>query len=449
MKKGEVSWQSFREGKFRHDCVSIELTKNDATSVTYRGTGEVWQDEFGTLSFKCISRDDTQRAVESILTSAALAPGKLIPEEAYYSIQLTTFDNATWHAENVWVEMRCSFVTGYTVIVGKLRTLRSARAANLTSRSNSMELLILNQNHKDWNSLTDTVAHLEQLGCDIKFLMQRDSDVLVEITGNAPLPKNFEVRIVEALRYVLASILHLSLIVKNTDGVREVTLISPVRQSDTRLVPPLATLKPSPDVAVLFERYLSYVHEGASADFVHPCSMYLRNACEASANSVEASAIGLCVAVEGLANLLPYDAGKESNDQTIAVVQKELLKRLAEIGVTPNVKSRVEGLLGQLKSIRAADRLQLLVKAGKLDQSCFSAWKKLRNTGVHPTKTKLEELDDSQLLEFLDRIYQVYVCMYQITFALIGYEGTFSNYALSRFPAATYPLPAAPGGITT
>jgi hypothetical protein len=449
MKKGEVSWQSFREGKFRHDCVSIELTKNDATSVTYRGTGEVWQDESGTLTFKCISRDETHRAVDSILTNAALEPGKLIPEDAYYSIQLITFDNATWHAKQVWVQMKCSFVTGHTIIVGTLRTLRTARSVNLPAHSNSMELLFLKQRHEEWNSLTNTVVHLEQLGCDIKFLMQRDSDVLVEIAGNTQPPRNFEIRIVEALRYVLASTLHLSLIIKNTDGVREVTLISPVRQSETRLVPPLTTLKPSPDVAVLFERYLSYVHEGASADFVHPCSMYLRNACEASANSVESSAIGLCVAVEGLANLLPYDVGNGSNDQTNAMVQSELLKRLAEIDVAPNVKSRIEGLLGQLNSVRAADRLQLLVKAGKLEPSCFSAWKKLRNTGVHPTKTKLEELDDSQLQEFLDRIYQVYVCMYQITFALIGYEGTFSNYAVSRFPAATYPLPATPNEIAT
>jgi hypothetical protein len=45
----------------------------------------------------------------------------------------------------------------------------------------------------------------------------------------------------------------------------------------------------------------------------------------------------------------------------------------------------------------------------------------------------------------LDDLHKVYVCLYQITFALIGYEGRFSNYAADEFPIETYPLRVEPG----
>jgi len=166
--------------------------------------------------------------------------------------------------------------------------------------------------------------------------------------------------------------------------------------------------------------------------------MYLRNACEASANSLEAEAIGLCVAVEGIANLLPFDKGN-SEDEIVANVRQEILKRLEELGVNSNLKERIQGLLGQLNTVRAIDRLQVLVHSERLDARSLDAWKKLRNKGVHPTRSTLEELDDEEMQKMIDRIHQVYVCMYQITFTLIGYEGPFSNYGSKRFREETYP----------
>src|SRR5439155_18328816 len=83
-------------------------------------------------------------------------------------------------------------------------------------------------------------------------------------------------------------------------------------------------------------------------------------------------------------------------------------------------------------------RLEHLTQTGQLDSSCTKAWSSLRHKSVHP-KT-LDLLDDRAFQELLDQIHGVYVCMYQITFALIGYEGTFSNYAKEGFPVETYPI---------
>jgi hypothetical protein len=441
MNVGDLRWQPFREANFRHNCAKIELTKNDSSVVTYHGPGEVWQDEDGVLSFKCFARADHGTPIDSILNNAALEPGKLIPDSAYYSIQFTTFENTTWSADNVWVNLSYKVTTGDVIIVGKLRTLRQVHPARHASNYNVMRLLFLAQRHEDWRSFNDAVIRLENIGCTIKFLMQRDSDVLIEITGNSKLPQNFDVRVVEALRFVLAKVVHLSVVAENAEGMLETTLISPVRESETTLFPPLNAPKGTPDLCRLFERYLTFVNSETSSEFVHPCSMYLRSACEASANSFEAEAIGLCVAVEGIANLLPFKKD-ESEDQPIVNARNAILKLLEEMDTNHSVKDRIRGALGRLHEVRAIDRLQPLVRSGHLHPSCLAAWKKLRDKGVHPKQSKLEEFEDEQVQELLDRMHEVYVCMYQITFALIGYEGTFSNYAAKRFPIETYPLTA-------
>src|SRR5258708_38506286 len=82
MKQIDGWWRPFREAKFRHDCVNIELTKNDSNAVTYQGPGEVWQNEDGYLSFKCICQDKQGTAIKYILHDTALEVGKLIPDSA-------------------------------------------------------------------------------------------------------------------------------------------------------------------------------------------------------------------------------------------------------------------------------------------------------------------------------------------------------------------------------
>jgi len=143
----------------------------------------------------------------------------------------------------------------------------------------------------------------------IRVVIERGSDALVEIISRNKLAANFEVRVVEALRYVLAMVLHVSVIEHSAGSTVETTLISPVRASETHLLPPLmaSSSNDRPNVRRLFERYLTFVHSQISSEFVHPCSSHLRMACEASANAIEAEAIGLCVAVEGIAKLVPYD----------------------------------------------------------------------------------------------------------------------------------------------
>lgn len=440
MQSFQVRWQDFRDGKFTQDCSSIELIRNGSDEVTYQGPGELWQEE-GTLFFKSFCREGASSAIKGMFRGLEnVRVGKLVPASNYYSMRVVAFDGSIWSADNVSVGQSYSFTTGQAIIKGLLRQLTCVHSVSSSSKLFCIRLLFTGQKHEDWRILAEEEIACDEIGCRIKIILERASDVQVKITSAYKLPEDFEVRVIEALRYVLAKVLHVSVVEHSTNGSVETELISPVRSSETRLLPPLMIDSAGGEnLRRLFERYLNFVRLNASTQFVHQCSAHLRHACEASANSIEAEVIGLCVAVEGLAGLLHYERSA-ADSQNIRVIRETNAKWLKKRAFNTVLRERVEGLLSQLMHARVQDRVQSLVERGQLDRSCLRAWKILRNKGVHGKKSKLDRADDESIQELLDDVHKVYVCMYQITFALIGYEGAFSNYAAEGFRVDAYPL---------
>lgn len=435
----QLRWQDFREGRFRLNCASIKLTRNGAADVFHEGPGEVWQEDDGTLAFKCFSHDQTPATVGAILEQAALPVGQLIPRDAYYLMDVVAFDGTRWRAENVSPVRNHSLVTGQVVITGTLRTVTRMGGERRLSDPFLIRMLFTGQRSSDWTALAASELACEEIGCAIRITLERGSEALVEITSKDRLSENFEVRVVETLRYVLARVVHVAVIEHAADFI-ETTLISPVPVSKTRLFPPLvaSSVDDRTNLQRLFKRYLTFVHSQMSADFVHPCSSYLRNACEASASSVEAEVIGLCVAVEGVANLIPHERSTV-DDAAIKTIQQFMPGWLEQQAFSAYLTNRVTGMLSQLKNIPPDRRVEPLVQSGQLDGICVNTWKRLRNKHVHPKQSKLEELDDRAFQEILDDVHRVYVCLYQLTFVLIGYQGTFSNYASEGFNVEPYP----------
>jgi hypothetical protein len=161
-------------------------------------------------------------------------------------------------------------------------------------------------------------------------------------------------------------------------------------------------------------------------------------ACDASANSIEAEAIGLCVAFEGLARLLPHQRSPaEIADSD--TIRNTVVKWIEKRKFGERVSARACGLMNQLPNPPMRDRLQPLIESGYLQVDHFKAWNKLRNAAVHPSKTTGEDFDDVRRQKMIDTVYQVYVCMYHIVFVIIGYEGKFTNYAADDFPSDIHP----------
>jgi len=192
----------------------------------------------------------------------------------------------------------------------------------------------------------------------------------------------------------------------------------------------------------LFSRYLDYVLRSNDTMYWHSCSYHLHNACEASANSIDAWAIGVCLAVEGISSLVEVPQTKEEKK-----LKKDICKSLTEFIDAQHwdekFTRRLKGLVGQLQSLRVIDRLEPLRALGSVDEAHVGAWSKLRNRQAHPKHADLKNLDMREVQAMLDLISKTTVLMYLIVFHLIGYTGKYVDYGTHRYPVRDYP-PSAP-----
>ena len=197
------------------------------------------------------------------------------------------------------------------------------------------------------------------------------------------LPEHIVTRIDETLRFVLAASLNYR-VIECPNNLHLYSRSGPTPL--TRFYPPISRGGPAfhSHSWRLFETYLAYVMRDPGPCW-HTCSNHLHNACEASANALDAWAIGLGVAVEGLAGCLPKE------------LDPELVKRLKALQTfitghvlgSPEHKEfvpRIAGMMNGLTQIRAIDRMNALAQTGGTTDALVDDWKKLRNRGVHPAK---------------------------------------------------------------
>jgi hypothetical protein len=266
---------------------------------------------------------------------------------------------------------------------------------------------------------------------------------MVEATSNIVLNEALPTRIQEAMRYITAKSLAYRLVTRNDTANHYVEIHSASsRAAKTNLQPPLAT-RGHPqyfaDEWRLFSCYLQYVMRSTTHPYMNRCSYYLHNACEASAGSFDLFAVGVGVAVEGIADLIRSERSPEEKSR-LKKLRQSVLAHIALDRSFQGLTDRVGGLLGMMFNVSVQERLSNLVKSGNVDATHVEAWKRLRHKHVHPKEIDLQRMTLGDYQEVLDLIHKVTVLMYHITFFLIGYKGQYIDYATSNWPVRNYPL---------
>jgi hypothetical protein len=216
---------------------------------------------------------------------------------------------------------------------------------------------------------------------------------------------------------------------------------SPTRRSVVQALPPLRVPhdRQDPHLFRMFEDYLRYACIEGGPDEPCVCSIHLRHAIEASANSDDAWALAICVAFEGIAGLVPVGSDPPPADVIERV--KQIIAKLDSDPIVPNdIVKRVSNSIGRLNEPRLIDRLFPLIEHGKIDNDVLVSWKRLRNSSAHGTLTKGGRAKSQKLI---DRIFLVTSGLHQVIFHLIGYQGDFTNYGRAdpnTFARTSYPL---------
>jgi hypothetical protein len=431
----------FEQGKFHIDFLEMSLVQNkvDTKPVIYKGKGYIHQTDDDVIAFKLYANETLNTDfVVHFNRLNEIQSGELYSDDSYYTLSAIAGDGAVWKAEHVSLHCVWHAKHANPIVHGQLSTIRGG---DLLPNPKSLAM------HFFEKADLPMQIHGEKFtAADCEFHVEKDDDgFVVRAKSDAPLPQHFTMRVEEALRFILAQSVTPRVIVQPHNIVlTSMTL----KSSIVRLGPPILPGSTAPNAKSwdLFETYLRYVIRETKFAHWNPCTGYLHMALEASANSLDAWAVGLGVAVEGLANLINIETNEAEREK--CKVEKEQLKRLQNF-IIEQVSSqecfkgfikRIQGLIDGLTSVRAIDRMKWLASQGGTNSGHIKTWLKLRNRGVHPATRGDADVASLDFQKMIDELHCVTVLLYHIVFHVIGYRGIYTDYATRNFPAKNYPL---------
>jgi hypothetical protein len=447
---------SLKAGTLQIDCVEMILAQNTALNpITYKGSGYVRQNENGKLTFKLYAIEVTNTSALADLSSFSTAEsGRIFGDADYYKLTARSPEGVQWTAEKILPKVDWGHLADRPIITSELDLISTTRRLPQSKGKHFVRLHFFTDttdlpcNHYSKtevdgrSELIRDRASFSAAHCDFK-VKKYDDEFTITAELASPLSDMLPMRILESLQYLLAQSLSWSVLIRRDVSEHVIELVSPrARSAKSQLYPPLSQGPGYYEFSwKLFSLYLEYIIKTAGHPYWHHCSYHIHNACEASANSYDAWAVGVSVAVEGMANLLPVRREIPSK-QSVKSLQNCIAHDLLSRDGYGDMADRIRGLIWRLRDVRIQDHIEPLVEDGYAERDHLKAWLKLRNKHVHPKEIDLQKLTMGDYQEMIDLINMTTVLMYHITFYLIGYRGKFTDYSINGFPAKDFPLQA-------
>jgi hypothetical protein len=437
------------------DCVEMKLGRPGAAGPTeYTGPGYLRQEADGSIAYRLYPPPPATFDPRSIFPAGGIA-GQIIGHEQYYHLEALDKTGIVWQVERTLPtpdtcllgSRHFKLVSGVAHEMAFTRPFVNLGVPSLTMvffteekvpGNASTELTIMSPGGKTQKSSKHDTAKFSTAFGDF-LVYNRPGMLVVEVTSRTAFPLYFEMRIVEALGFVLAKPLAWNVIERYENASETVRVRGEPVVVDATLPPPVisGTIDLSGgDVWRLFDKYLTFISAYAGDGF-HPCSRHLFAVIEASAGAISARGLALGVATEGIAKELFRRAGAPM--EGMAAVVEPLKKHcLAWPGMPAgdlgdSLKRRLPGMIGQLTNVSAKDKLHALAKNKTIYEAHIIAWNDLRNTlahGVTPGAKSIQKL--------LDLCDSVTVLMYHLIFRAVGYEGRYRDYSVHRWPNKYY-----------
>jgi hypothetical protein len=404
---------------------------------------------------KSTSRSENAKPLGA-LAGRAIVFGTLRPDEAFYNFTAVSIDGTECVATGIVPSINWDMSEGRAVIAhGQLQSLTVNMMRPQPNhylglyffREYRVPLYEMSEaeEHGEKYLILDT-AKFEACGAHFTVKVREGTGMtLVQATSETPFSTGFHLRIREALQYITGKTAACRARLESNDVGLAFELISPTRTANhTQFVAPISRASQGfyRDVWKLFSVYLAYLTHKTEHTYWHPIAYHLYNACESSANSLDAWAVGVSVAVEAVASLIPLQSD-EDEEKRISTLQKLMRGHLKTLSEFVDLSPRMTGLIDMLAKKRPQDVMHALAEKGFVEKSYISAWTKLRNRHVHPTIDDLKKPSQVNYQQLIDRIHCVEVLLYQLIFHLIGYEGLYTDYGIKGFPDKSYPLVAA------
>ena len=423
----DTNVESLKRNTLEIDGINMTLTQSVSVNpITYEGSGYIRQDSTGSLNFKIyVSTVRNTDIAQNLMKSFQVESGKLYEESEFYALKVRTADSI-WVADRILPSLQWTMGT-CTLVQGKLRSISAETLLRKSEHSISlryfddMELPIA-FGRSDTDRKKMGKAEFET-NCAKITVEELPDETVFTATAAVALDDAFHTRMDEALRFLTAKSVEWRVLVRQTDQKRIVELTSGSRRSiTTRLDPPITRgVQGYWDHGwLLFAAYLEYSLKNTNHAYWNHCTAHLHNACEASANSLDAWGLGLSVAVDGIAEIIPYQQNT-AEKKLLRELRDSIIKHIHSKEEFRAYEKRLNGLLCSMGNIRLQDRVDSLVAAGYFSPHYAKAWSTLRNKSAHPKQIDPQRMDSNEIQSMFDLINKTTTFMYQIVFYLIGY----------------------------
>lgn len=442
-----------RQGKFELHCLQMRLKQLSNEGRVFSGPGVIKQAADGQLQFTLYAKEMVP--LDELITGMPdIQPGQIMPEHVFFQLSAKDFNGREWTSNRVFPSKHT--VQGGTLCTGELVEITHKANRQAPTKHNHIYLEVYDDIEIPANTrstVTKTIAGQELSSSSLNVLrfdtdnyeliLQKEANSL-QITTFAKgmqLEDYFEMRLAEALQFVVARPIFWSVMQKRTSKSWEIRIRgSRSTELRSRIEPPLSI---SPDATEsfrrMFESYLKYVLIADLGEKLHPISAQMRAICHASAGAIEAEALTLCVAIESIlkhVHTSRYELSPEDKDWI-----EKAKDYFASWEGPRNLGKRITGLFSMLYAPSAKTRLRELVEMQAITDQQKQGWDRLRHKLAHG-----ETLGSASLQEFLDLTNTVLVLFYHLVFYAIGYRGKYTDYSLPGWPTKDY---SAPVGATS
>ena len=430
----------FEQRKLHIDFLEMSFVQNKPGKevISYKGKGYIQQTDDDILTFKLYVNETLNTDfVASFNCVNKIQSGELYSDDSYYTLSGIAADGVVWKAGHILPNCHWHGQDANPSVHGQLSSITGG---DLQSNPKSLAM------HFEKADLPVLIHQVKFTVADCEFHVESgDDNFIIRAKSAAPLPEHFAMRVEEALRFLLAqSVTPRAIVQPHSIVLTSTTLKSPM----VRLGPPISRSSAAfhDKSWDLFGAYLVWVIRETKFENWNSCTGYLHMAHEASANSLDAWAMGLGVAVEGLASLIDIEQDKAEREKRKA--EKERLKKLQDF-IVKQVSSRkrlktftdrIRGLVAGLAFVRAIDRMKWLADHGGADPTHVEAWQKLRHRSVHPAVKGDVDVASRDFQKMIDELHRMTVLLYHIVFYVIGYRGPYTDYATRSFPTKNYPV---------
>lgn len=422
----------FISNSFEIDCIDICLTqKTDEDPIIYTGPGTIYQDKHGILQLKLYSKSND---IEKDLSHQFkhYPPGKIIPDEDYFTLKATDMSGNEWVADNILISANVSPSTASMVIKSKLaeiKTIESNEARSNTEK-NYLFIIVPGQYKIPCNKteglpnggwrLNRTVFSANEI--DFEFKKYDDYLIIYANAKTENLDKDVYLKLIEALSIFTGFIVR-PIVIKNTQKDNDALKIKSVDNSFTnkKLIPPFKqfTKTEFKSFTCFLEKYLANIEAPFSDLFA-----FWHKINRAWQTSIENSSLSIGVAIEGIVKSYFSELGLA--DEEILKQAKEAKKLIKNSDLGERIKNRLSGSIGLLKNTSPKRALDQMVQKKWLNKAMMNEWEKLRNRSVHPDKMNQDLI---AIQKYIDQVDTCLALFYRLIFIIIKYESNYRNYS--------------------